>query len=106
MARGKQKKKIKKWGFNWLKTCAPQQLEEKQHRFLQTFFENSSDATEEFYYAILCLHPPTPPSSVNLKTDGAKNLWEKALSIGVDSPIFTAELWGPQESFIYIYSML
>lgn len=44
--------------------------------------------------------------SVNLKTDGAKNLWENALSIGVDSPTFTAELWGPQESFIYIYSML
>lgn len=47
---------------------------------------------------------PSPPSSVNLKTDGAKDLWENAPSLEVDSSTFTAELRGPQESFILIYS--
>lgn len=52
------------------------------------------------------LHPPSPPSPVNLKTDGAQNLTENALSLEVDSSTTTAKLWGPQESFMYIYNIL
>lgn len=44
---------------------------------------------------------PLPPSSLNLKTDGAKNLWGSADPIywGVQ---FAAEQWGPQGSFKYV----
>lgn len=80
----------------------PSSLKKSNIDFYKHSLRTVSDATEEFYYSILSLHPPPPPSSVDLKTDGAKNLWENALFLGVDSSTFTEELWGPQGSFIYV----